>query len=125
MVHCDLNCSFSANLWSIASCSHSLFLVLLLLCLMLFAVKCNLESSAEFADTFIKTATQCSLDKFIHEINADQRDKSCHADQLVNLVAFVVEAVNLHSEVLIDKVRCELQNATLFHCSKNLLFVAE
>lgn len=83
-----------------------------------------MKTSAEFANTFVKTAIQGSFDKLVDEIYSNKGDKTSHADQLVDFVPFVVEAVNLHTEVSVDETLGVLQNAILFHNSKNVV-VAE
>lgn len=47
---------------------------------MLFEIKRNLKTSAEFANAFVKTAIQGSFDKLVDEIYSDKSDKTSHAD---------------------------------------------
>lgn len=77
-----------------------------------------MKTSAEFANTLVKTAFQCALNKLVDEIYSDKSDKTSYADQFVDFVSFVVEAVNLHTEVSVDETLGVLQNAILFHISK-------
>jgi hypothetical protein len=77
----------------------------------LFCVETNFEAATELAITNVIHAIESTIQKVVEQLNPDKGDDTCNADELVNLIAVVVNAVNLNAEVLVNRLRCVIQNA--------------
>lgn len=78
----------------------------MLSCSGLFSVKRNLKTTAELAYALVEQAVECTFEQLVEHVNADEGDDTCDTDQLVNLVASGVNAVNLDTEVAVDVTCC-------------------
>lgn len=65
-------------------------------------VKSNFQASTELAICGIHSLVECTFYKLVHELNSDEGYQATNTDQLVNLLAVVVKAINLDFEIFVD-----------------------
>ncbi|MCM1440051.1 MAG: hypothetical protein NC131_12745 [Roseburia sp.] len=84
----------------------------------LFRVKGDFQTATEFADADIFKAASGTVEEFVEHFNADEGNHPGNAEQLVNLIAESVNAIDFQAVVPVDELRGVAEGCRLFHISE-------